>query len=81
MDEMQILGGLLGCGVVSAVALGIIALNVSKGVAVLSQWTVDKDSPPEAVLQTDYVIDPKTSRVVRPEGESVRGSIQIGIKR
>lgn len=72
MDEMQILGGLLGCGVVSAVALGIIALNVSKGVAVLSQWTVDKDSPetiPDIVMAE-----------VRKAPESGR-PIQIGIKR
>ena len=70
---MQILGGLLGCGVVSAVALGIIAFNVSKGVAVLSQWTVDKEPPEEAI--GDVVL-----AEVRKAKESGR-PIQIGIKR
>ena len=73
MNEMQILGGLLGCGVVSAVALGIIALNVSKGVAVLSQWTVEKDSTEEAI--SDVVL-----AEVR-KAKSANQPIQIGIKR
>lgn len=77
MDEMQILGGLLGCGVVSAVALGIIALNVSKGVAVLSQWTVDKESPETGSF---FSADEMKAADERHAAQRVKMP-QIGIKR